>query len=215
MLYIVSFLILSLSLLINNAAASLFLGVFLAISFNIPEKFYTKKYGSKILQTGIVFLGGSLSIDSFLEINSAYFIYISLFVVTAFVLVLIAGRLLGVSEKLAYLLGSGTAICGGTAIAAVGPAIKAKPEEFTTAIAIIFLLNDTNPFNPDPLVSLIKKFSYKSSKWCAIKIFLKLFFSAYFLMRLYLFSLEIDCMFDFGFFPFHDNILHSISNFFS
>ena len=141
MLYIVSFLILALSLLINNAAASLFLGIFLAIFFKIPEKFYTKKYGSKILQTGIVFLGGSLSINSFLEINSAYFIYISLFVITAFALVLIAGRLLGVSEKLAYLLGSGTAICGGTAIAAVGPAIKAKPEEFTTAIAIIFLLN--------------------------------------------------------------------------
>ena len=93
------------------------------------------------MQTGIVFLGGSLSIDSFLEINSAYFIYISLFVITAFALVLIAGWLLGVSEKLTYLLGSGTAICGGTAIAAVGPAIKAKPEEFTTAIAIIFLLN--------------------------------------------------------------------------
>ena len=43
MLYIVSFLILALSLLINNAAASLFLGIFLAIFFKIPEKFYTKK----------------------------------------------------------------------------------------------------------------------------------------------------------------------------
>ena len=123
MIYFITFLILSISLWIGNSALSLFLGMLLALTYKLPDGFFTQKYGSKILQTGIVFLGGSLSIDSFLEINSAYFIYISLFVITAFALVLIAGRLLGVSEKLAYLLGSGTAICGGTAIAAVGPCL--------------------------------------------------------------------------------------------
>ena len=48
---------------------------------------------------------------------------------------------MGVSKKLSFLLASGTAICGGTAIASVAPSIKAKPEELTTAITIIFLLN--------------------------------------------------------------------------
>ena len=48
---------------------------------------------------------------------------------------------MGVSKKLSFLLASGTAVCGGTAIAAVAPAIKSKPEELTTAITIVFFLN--------------------------------------------------------------------------
>ena len=48
---------------------------------------------------------------------------------------------MGVSNKLTFLLASGTAVCGGTAIASVAPTIKAKPEELTTAITIVFLLN--------------------------------------------------------------------------
>tara|TARA_Y100001936_G_scaffold77367_1_gene75826 strand:+ start:210 stop:1118 length:909 start_codon:yes stop_codon:yes gene_type:complete len=141
MLYFVSFIFIFISIWIGNAALALFLGIFLASYKEVPKTFYTQKYGSKILQTGIVFLGGSLSLDSFFEINSSYFLLISFYVIAAFSLVLLVGRILGVSKKLSYLLGSGTAICGGTAIAAVGPAIKAKPEEFTTAITIVFLLN--------------------------------------------------------------------------
>ncbi|MDP6181043.1 MAG: putative sulfate exporter family transporter [SAR86 cluster bacterium] len=141
MLYLSSFIFICISILVGNAALALFLGIILASYREVPTNFFTQKYGSRILQTGIVFLGGSLSLDSFFEINSSYFLLISLYVITAFALVLLVGKLLGVSKKLSYLLGSGTAICGGTAIAAVGPAIKAKPEEFTTAITIVFLLN--------------------------------------------------------------------------
>ena len=141
MLYLSSSIFILISIWIGNAALALFLGIILAIYKEVPQTFFTKKYGSKILQTGIVFLGGSLSLDTFLEINSSYFLVISLYVISAFLLVLLIGRVLGVSMKLSYLLSSGTAICGGTAIAAVGPAIKAKPEELTTAITIVFLLN--------------------------------------------------------------------------
>ena len=141
MLYLSSSIFILISIWIGNAALALFLGIILAIYKEVPQTFFTKKYGSKILQTGIVFLGGSLSLDTFMEINSSYFLVISLYVVSAFLLVLLIGRVLGVSKKLSYLLSSGTAICGGTAIAAVGPAIKAKPEELTTAITIVFLLN--------------------------------------------------------------------------
>tara|TARA_B100000700_G_scaffold211190_1_gene232090 strand:+ start:54 stop:962 length:909 start_codon:yes stop_codon:yes gene_type:complete len=141
MLYFASFIFIFISIWVGNAALALFLGIILASLKEVPVDFFTQKYGSRILQTGIVFLGGSLSLDSFLEINSSYFLFISLYVFTAFTLVLLVGRVLGVSKKLSYLLGSGTAICGGTAIAAVAPAIKAKPEELTTAISIVFLLN--------------------------------------------------------------------------
>ena len=141
MIYFITFLVLSISLWIGNSALSLFLGILLALIYKLPEGFFTQKYGSKILQTGIVFLGGSLSIGTVYQTNSDYFVWISVFVVLSFAAVVFLGRLMGVSKKLSFLLASGTAICGGTAIASVAPSIKAKPEELTTAITIIFLLN--------------------------------------------------------------------------
>ena len=141
MIYFITFLILSISLWIGNPALSLFLGMLLALIYKLPDGFFTQKYGSKILQTGIVFLGGSLSIETVYQTNSDYFVWISIFVVLSFAAVVFLGKLLGVSEKLSFLLASGTAVCGGTAIASVAPSIKAKPEELTTAITIIFLLN--------------------------------------------------------------------------
>jgi uncharacterized integral membrane protein (TIGR00698 family) len=141
MLYLFSFVFLTLSLWIGNSAVSLFLGILLALFYKFPRDFFTLKYGSKILQTGIVFLGGSLSLGTVYETNVDYFLLVSIFVITSFGAVIILGRLLGVSEKLSFLLASGTAVCGGTAIASVAPAIKSKPEELTTAITIVFLLN--------------------------------------------------------------------------
>ena len=93
------------------------------------------------MQTGIVFLGGSLSFGSVYETNTDYFLWISAFVLISFIVVIILGKLIGVSEKLSFLLASGTAVCGGTAIASVAPSIKARPEDLTTAITIVFLLN--------------------------------------------------------------------------
>ncbi len=141
MLYLFSFALLALSLWIGNSAVSLFLGITLALFYKFPESFFTLKYGSKILQTGIVFLGGSLSIGTVYETNVNYFLLVSIFVVLSFGAVILLGRLLGVSKKLSFLLASGTAVCGGTAIAAVAPAIKSKPEELTNAITIVFFLN--------------------------------------------------------------------------
>jgi len=141
MLYLFSFALLALSLWIGNSAVSLFLGITLALLYKFPESFFTLKYGSKILQTGIVFLGGSLSIGTVYETNVNYFLLVSIFVVLSFGAVILLGRLLGVSKKLSFLLASGTAVCGGTAIAAVAPAIKSKPEELTNAITIVFFLN--------------------------------------------------------------------------
>ena len=141
MLYFITILIIAISLWIGNSAVSLFLGILLALFYKLPEGFFTKKYGSKILQTGIVFLGGSLSFGTVYETNTDYFLWISAFVLISFGAVIILGKLIGVSEKLSFLLASGTAVCGGTAIASVAPSIRARPQDLTTAITIVFLLN--------------------------------------------------------------------------
>jgi Predicted membrane protein len=53
----------------------------------------------------------------------------------------IGRKLLKVDRDTAYLISSGTAICGGSAIAAVGPVLKAKDSEMSVALATIFVLN--------------------------------------------------------------------------
>ena len=141
MLNLVALSLLALSLWIGNSAISLFLGIVLALLFKLPQDFHSKKYGSKILQTGIVFLGGSLSLGTVYETNTDFFLWICLYVILAFAYVIFLGKLMGISERLSFLLASGTAVCGGTAIASVAPSIKAKPEEVSAALTIVFILN--------------------------------------------------------------------------
>jgi uncharacterized integral membrane protein (TIGR00698 family) len=141
MFYIFAAILLIIALLSGHAAIALLLGISLTYVPNFPSNFFTKKIGSKLLQTGIVFLGGSISLPTVVELNSTYMPWISLFVITTFLAAILLGKLLGVEKKQAYLLASGTAICGGTAMAAVAPSIKAKPEDLTTALSIVFLLN--------------------------------------------------------------------------
>ena len=59
MLYFITIIIIAISLWIGNSAVSLFLGISLGLFYKLPKDFLTQKYGSRILQTGIVFLGGS------------------------------------------------------------------------------------------------------------------------------------------------------------
>ena len=141
MFYIFAVILLSIALWTGHAAVALVLGISLTYIANFPSDFLTRKIGSKLLQTGIVFLGGSISLPTLVELNGTYVPSISLFVVVTFVAVMFLGKLLGVEKKQAYLLASGTAICGGTAMAATAPSIRAKPEDLTTTLSVVFLLN--------------------------------------------------------------------------
>jgi len=141
MQYIFSTFFLSAALWLDHAALALILGVVFSLLFNPSQDFITKRIGSILLQIGIVILGGSISISSVVETTSHYFIWISLFVLVTFILGIYLGKLLGVNNKVSYLLASGTAICGGTAMAAIAPILKVKSEDLTVAMTIVFLLN--------------------------------------------------------------------------
>ena len=79
-------------------------------------------------------------------------------------------KLLGVDSQTSYLLSSGTAICGGSAIAAVGPIIKARAESMSVALGVVFILNAIAlfvfPVIGDALSMTMKQFGM----WAAIAI---------------------------------------------
>ena len=129
------------TLFVGNAALSVFLGIFFAYYFKISNTFYSRRVGTIPLQIGIVILGATISMPYALNVSSEYLPWISLFVIISFFSGLILGRILGINHRVAFLLSSGAAICGGTAMAAVAPIIKAKPQELLVAMTIVFLLN--------------------------------------------------------------------------
>jgi uncharacterized membrane protein YadS len=95
----------------------------------------------KVLQAAIIVLGGSLSLTQVWNTGreSAGVMLVSL--ATALIGAWLIGRKLGVTRRLTSLIGVGTAICGGSAIAAVAPIIDADDDDIAFSISTIFLFN--------------------------------------------------------------------------
>ena len=97
--------------------------------------------GKQILQWSIVALGLGLSLTQVARTGMDSLAVTLVSVAAAFLAALLLGRLLGIPSKLKLLIGAGTAICGGSAIAAVTPIIKADEHDTAFAISTIFLFN--------------------------------------------------------------------------
>ena len=141
MTYVVFLLFFSLALYIGNAAASIFLGIIFALGIKPEKTFISRTIGTSPLQIGIVILGATISLPYAWSVSASYLPWISLFVISSFFMGLLLGKLLGIHHRIAFLLSAGAAICGGTAMAAIAPIIKAKPQELMVAMTIVFLLN--------------------------------------------------------------------------
>jgi len=129
------------AILSGSPLGALLLGITFALFLESPNKFIDKSIGTRLLQAGIVILGLTISASSALSLTTTYFPYISIFVVIVFSLGILISKILRVDSKLSILIVSGTAICGATAIAAISPLIKAKPNQLLTSLAVIFLFN--------------------------------------------------------------------------
>ena len=129
------------AILSGSPLVALLLGIAFALFLESPNEFIDKSIGTRLLQAGIVILGLTISASNTLSITTTYLPYISIFVVIVFSLGILISKILRVDSKLSMLIVSGTAICGATAIAAISPLIKAKPNQLLTSLAVIFLFN--------------------------------------------------------------------------
>jgi len=126
---------------VGNAPLSIFLGIIFSLYFKPDINFISRKVSTTPLQIGIVILGTTINLSFILDINPIYIVLISLFVLFSFFGGLIIGRVLKLNSNMTILLSSGAAICGGTAMVAVAPIIKAKPSELIVSLTIVFMLN--------------------------------------------------------------------------
>ncbi|MDA7747844.1 putative sulfate exporter family transporter [Gammaproteobacteria bacterium] len=127
--------------IVGNAPLAIFLGIIFSIYFKPDINFISRKVSTIPLQIGIVILGTTINLSFILNINAVYIVWISLFVLFSFFGGLFIGRVLKLNSNMTILLASGAAICGGTAMVAVAPIIKAKPSELIVSLTIVFMLN--------------------------------------------------------------------------
>ncbi|HQA86203.1 MAG TPA: putative sulfate exporter family transporter [Bacteroidales bacterium] len=99
------------------------------------------KYTSKTLQVSIVLMGFGMSLSDVIASSKTGFIETIISVTVVMFLGIVLGKLLKVEKNTSLLIASGTAICGGSAIAAVAPIINSKSYQTSFALIVVFVLN--------------------------------------------------------------------------
>jgi uncharacterized integral membrane protein (TIGR00698 family) len=94
----------------------------------------------QLLRLAIVLLGARIALGDVASVGGQSLGLVVALMALALVVALLMGRLLSISRKLSLMIAVGTAVCGGTAIAAVAPVIKARDEEFSFAISVNMLM---------------------------------------------------------------------------
>jgi len=120
-------------------ALALALGALVAAAFGTPAG--SARAGSALLRGGVVALGAGLPLGEVVAVGRDGLGAAALTIALALGAALVLGRRLGLERDVTLLVGAGTAICGGSAIAAAAPALRARPEHVGAAMAVVFLLN--------------------------------------------------------------------------
>lgn len=152
-------------------AAVLLLGLVYALLCGEAYPKFNKTASKKLLQYSVVGLGFGMNLHESLASGKEgmLFTIVSVFV-TMLIGVWLGYRILRVDKRISYLISSGTAICGGSAIAAIGPVVKAKDNEMSVALATIFMLNAVALFVFPTIGSWIGLSQQQFGMWAAIAI---------------------------------------------
>jgi uncharacterized integral membrane protein (TIGR00698 family) len=116
-------------------------GLIYGFSFLHPFHVEAKKLSRLLLQASVVGLGFGMDLQQVMQAGRSGFIYTAGSISIALLLGWGLGRLLRVKQRISYLISAGTAICGGSAIAAIAPITNASQEEIAVSLGTVFVLN--------------------------------------------------------------------------
>jgi len=120
---------------------ALLAGLIYGLSFPHPYHVDSQKLSAFLLKASIVGLGFGMNLHEVVRAGRSGFLYTALSISFALLLGLGIGRLFKVQPIPSLLISTGTAICGGSAIAAVGPVLNAGEEEMAVSLGTVFVLN--------------------------------------------------------------------------
>ena len=153
-----------------SAPIALLCGLIFAFIFPNPCPKFNKKTSKYLLQVAVVCLGFNMNLQESLKSGSEGMLFTVVSVVGVMCLGVLLGYWLHINRKTSYLISSGTAICGGSAIAAVGPVVKADENEMAVSLGVIFILNSIALFIFPPLGHLLDMSQQQFGTWAAMAI---------------------------------------------
>ena len=153
-----------------SAPLALLCGLAFALIFPNPYPKFNKKTSKYLLQVAVVCLGFNMNLQESLKSGSEGMLFTVVSVVGVMALGVLVGYWLHINRKTAYLISSGTAICGGSAIAAVGPVLKENENEMAVSLGVIFILNSLGLFIFPPLGHIFEMTQQQFGTWAAIAI---------------------------------------------
>ncbi len=126
---------------IIDPVLALVMGVGCTLMLGNPFQLTCEKLPKKLLPLSVIGLGGGMNLIAVLEAGASGFVYTAISITLTIALGLVLARALKVERGSSLLITVGTAICGGSAIAAVAPAIQARSAVIAVSLAVVFILN--------------------------------------------------------------------------
>jgi uncharacterized integral membrane protein (TIGR00698 family) len=149
---------------------ALALGLLVALAVGNPLPALSKQYTSKLLQWSVVGLGFGLNAQQALQAGREGLVFSVASIAGTLTLGYFVGRWLGIDRKTSHLIASGTAICGGSAIAAVGPVLRASEGQMSVALGTVFVLNSVALFLFPAIGHGLHLSQHQFGLWAAIAI---------------------------------------------
>ena len=149
----------------------LFIGLVFALLCGQAYPTFNKKVSKKLLQYSVIGLGFGMNLQASLASGKEGMLFTIISVIGTLLIGMFIGcKVLKLNRNTSYLISSGTAICGGSAIAAVGPIIKAKDTDMSMALATVFILNAIGLFLFPALGHWLGLSQQEFGTWAAIAI---------------------------------------------
>jgi len=120
---------------------ALLMGILVAQLTGHPYIRHNKRATSLLLKISVVGLGFGMNIHSALRAGTDGMLFTIVSIFGTLILGIFLAKILGVEKKTGYLISSGTAICGGSAIAAISPILNADERQISVSLGIVFILN--------------------------------------------------------------------------
>jgi uncharacterized integral membrane protein (TIGR00698 family) len=149
---------------------ALALGLVLAQTVGNPFTKHTKSFTSKLLQLSVIGLGFGMNAHAAVQAGKEGILFTIVSIFGTLILGYFVGKWLGLTRHVVHLISCGTAICGGSAIAAVGPVLRAKDEEMSVALGTVFVLNAIALFTFPSIGHALHMSQNQFGLWCAIAI---------------------------------------------
>ena len=145
-------------------------GIAYGLLITHPYHLDSKRLAKFLLQASVVCLGFGMNLNQIIKAGRSGFVYTAVGIVLAMLLGILLGRLLRVGGTQSFLISAGTAVCGGSAIAALGPVANASEEEMAVSLGTVYVLNSVALFVFPAVGSLLHMSQTQFGLWSALAI---------------------------------------------